>query len=120
MTGCKVSSFPQKLLMTLQTHIESTSTSERIKITSLAYNLKHSMWSLLESVPNANALEQHVQVVGGKGRRGQILCAPYDQICGINPTITSEVVSAKQTSYLLPNFECQCDAPRTPGPQLFF
>lgn len=76
MTGCKVSSFPQKLLMTLQTHIESTSTSERIKITSLAYNPKHSMWSPLASVPNASALEQHVQVVGGKGReRSNSVCS---------------------------------------------
>lgn len=97
-TGCKVGSSPQKLLMTLQTHIESTSTSERIKITSLAYNVKHSLWSLSTSVPNANTLEQHVQVVGGKGRGGQILCAPYSQICGIKPTITSEAASEKQMS----------------------
>lgn len=68
MTGCKVSSFPQKLLMTLQTHIESTSTSERIRITSAAYNPKHSMWSLLTSALSASTLEQHVQVVGSKER----------------------------------------------------
>lgn len=78
------------------------------------------MWSLLAPAPNASPLEQHVQMVEGKGRRGQILCAPYDQICGIKPTITSEVVSEKQTSYLLPNFKCQCDSCRTLSPQLFF
>lgn len=56
----------------------------------------------------------------GREGRGQILRAPYDQICGIKPTITSAAVSKKQTSYLLPNLECQCDALRTLGPQLFF
>ena len=81
MTGCKVSSFPQKLSMTLQTHIESTSTSEWIKITSLAHNLKHSMWSLLASVPNANTLEQHVQVVGGRGReRSNSMCSVWSNL----------------------------------------
>lgn len=78
------------------------------------------MWSLLAPVPNANPLEQHMQVVGGKGRRGQILCAPYDQICGIKPTITNEVVSEKQTSYLLPNFKYQCDAFKTLSLLAFF
>lgn len=76
MTGCKVSSFPQKLLMTLQTHIESTSTSEWIRITSAAYNPKHSMWSLLTSALSASALEQHVQVVGSKEReRSNPVCS---------------------------------------------
>lgn len=76
MTGCKVSSFPQKLLMTLQTHIESTSTSERIRITSAAYNPKHSMWSLLTSALSASTLEQHVQVVGSKEReRSNPVCS---------------------------------------------
>lgn len=78
------------------------------------------MWSLLAPVPNANALEQHTQVVGGRGRRGRRLCAQYDQACGIKLTITSEAVSEKQTFYLLPNFKCQCDAPSTLGPQFCF
>lgn len=78
------------------------------------------MWSLLAPVPNANALEPHMQVVGGRGRRGQPLCAQYDQVCGKKLTITSEAVSEKQTSYLLPNFKCQRDAPSTLGPQFCF
>lgn len=119
-TGCKVSSSLRSSWWHYRHTQKARAHQNELRSPLFACNLKDSMWSLLAPVPNANPLEQHVQVVGGKGRRGQILCAPYDHICGIKPTITSEVVSAKQTSYLLPNFKCQRDARRTPSPQLFF